>query len=546
MKFPFAFGIALVVGLNTQVRAETVERYGLFETALTASGTCANPYVDLVAEASFTAPDGRRLCITPLFWDGGDTWRLRFSPSQTGKWTWTTRSRNTGLDGKSGSFLVIDGPRRGSIQPLTGFPHHFQRQDGSPFWFLGDTAWALFTDNRDERHDGPAVCRYLQARAQQGFNIVHCMLLCEAGWGNAGGPPWFDLAAERINPAYWQEVDRRVAYANRQGLVVGLALAWGDKRRHESYAWGRFPGVAARQHYARYIAARYSAYDVYFLVSGEWHGEVRSRPAAEDDVRREFIAIGDTLHAADPHGRMVAIHPMTSGGSVREFNSAAWMAFGDYQQNYTDLHERVLQSRAFDKPVVNSEYGYHLRDQDGDGVPDKDNSTSLDAIRHATWDIVMAGGYAVTGFGTTYFGGHRDPGPFDLDAAKNKPWEQQIGLMQKLFTSVEWWKLAPHDELLRCATPRGKDTTELGRVAPPRTTYWCLAEPGRQSIVYARGLKTPLEIAAPAASTGRQFNPRTGALVDWQVPAADGRLKYAPPDDQDWILVLSTAGVPAP
>jgi hypothetical protein len=33
---------------------------------------------------------------------------------------------------------------------------------------------------------------------------------------------------------------------------------------------------------------------------------------------------------------------------------------------------------------------------DGGGVPDKDNSTSLDAIRHATWDLVMAGGYVVT------------------------------------------------------------------------------------------------------------------------------------------------------
>jgi hypothetical protein len=59
---------------------------------------------------------------------------------------------------------------------------------------------------------------------------------------------------------------------------------------------------------------------------------------------------------------------------------------------------------------VNSEYGYFLRDQSGDSVPDKDNSTSARQC-HASWDIAMAGGYIVTGFGTTYFGSSRDPGP---------------------------------------------------------------------------------------------------------------------------------------
>jgi hypothetical protein len=81
------------------------------------------------------------------------------------------------------------------------------------------------------------------------------------------------------------------------------------------------------------------------------------------------------------------------GALFREFNEARWMDFGDYQQNYADLHTRALESRRLGKPVVNSEYGYLLRDQNGDAVPDKDNSTSLESMRFATWDIVMAGAY---------------------------------------------------------------------------------------------------------------------------------------------------------
>jgi hypothetical protein len=371
------------------------------------------------------------------------------------------------------------------------------------------------------------------------------MLLSEAGWGNSGGMPFHDLRAQKINPAYWQEVDQRVAFANEQGLVAGLVLAWGDKRKQEPFAWRMFRGPEARTRYARYVAARYGAYAVYFLVSGEWHAEVRTRPSSETAVKREFVEIGDALAAADPHGRMIAIHPMTRHGSVREFNQAAWMSFGDYQQNYRDLHSRLLESRSYDKPVVNSEYGYYLRDSNGDGKPDKDNSISLKAIRSASWDLVMAGGYIVTGFGTTYFGGHRDPGPFNLNAEQNREWEQQIGLIKDFFTMTQWWKLNPHDELLECDIPRGQDGRQLDRTVPPETTYWCLAEPGRLYLIYGRGLAQPLRLSleeSASAWKGRQFNPRTGELTQLTVRIEKDQFVYQPPDEQDWVVALQPEG----
>jgi hypothetical protein len=411
-------------------------------------------------------------------------------------------------------------------------------------WFMGDTAWALFTDDRDEQHDRSAAEKYLRTRAAQGFNVVHSMVLSEAGWGNCGGAPFDNMAQETINPGYWREMDHRVAYANEQGIVVGLAIAWGDKRKQEPFAWRRFPGLEPRKRYARYVAARYGAYDVYYLVSGEWHAEVRTRPSTEGEVKREFVEIGNALAAADPHGRMIGIHPMTAQGSVREFNDAAWMSFGDYQQNYRDLHQRVLDSRAFNKPVVNSEYGYYLRDRDGDGTPDKDNSTDLQSIRHASWDIVMAGGYFITGFGTTYFGGNRDPGPFDLDAPKNDPWERQIALIKKLFVGLDWWKLTPHDSWLTCETPRGKDRRQLGRTSPPRTTYWLLAEPGRCYLAYARGLAGELKLELGPNAEGeyraRLYDPRSGAIrpVGGKHELRD-TFTWTPPDSDDWVLHLA-------
>lgn len=543
-----AWILALVAML---VIAADVERHGFFEASFQAASQYANPYTNLDAEAELKLPDGstRRL---PLFWDGGDVWKLRVSPDATGEWSFTVRSKDPGLGGKSGGFTCVTSNKRGSVEPMKEFPHHFQYQDGTPLWFMGDTAWALFTDNAEEKHDRAAAENYLRVRASQGFNVVHAMVLSEAGWGNSGGLPFKDMAAQTINPGYWREMDHRVGYANEQNLVVGFALAWGDKRKQEPFAWRMFPSVAARKRYARYIAARYGAYDVFFLVAGEWHGEVRTRPSTEAAVKKEFFEIGDALAAADAPHRMIGIHPMSRQGSVREFNEAEWMSFGDYQQNYHDLHARILESRRFNKPVVNSEYGYHLRDQNGDGVPDKDNSTTLAAIRHASWDIATAGAYFITGFGTTSFGGHRDPGPFDVDAAKNDEWEKQAGFIQQLFTGLEWWKLEPHDELLAGATPRDPDGGRRDRtrprqgilVEPPAATYWCLADPGKQYLLYARGLKQPvtLHVEGGGGLHAHLFDPRTGKFRDLAAAPRDGRFEFQPPDEQDWVVVSAGRG----
>ena len=157
-------------------------------------------------------------------------------------------------------------------------------------------------------------------------------------------------------------------------------------------------------------------------------------------MKSDFVALGNALQSVNANGRMIGIHPMTPHGSTREFRDAAWMSFADYQQNYFELHARVLESRRVAKPVVNGEYGYYLRDADGDGVVDKHHSYSAADMRNATWDIVMAGGYVVTGFGSTYMGGHRHPTAFLPEDPKNEPWIAQIGVMKTFFTGFDWWR----------------------------------------------------------------------------------------------------------
>jgi hypothetical protein len=296
---------------------------------------------------------------------------------------------------------------------------------------------------------------------------------------------------------------------NSKGITAGLMLAWANGVP----SWESFSSDTARLRYARYAVARYSAYNLVFIVSGEWD---------ESGTKDMYLAIGNEIKSNDPHHRMIAIH---STGSVEEFATETWMSFGDYQQLYTSLHANILNARDHNKPVVNSEYAYYLRDQDGDGIVDKPNSATLIDIRNATYDIIMAGGYFVTGWGTTYMGGSRDPGPFNPDDPRNDEWEEDVQHIRTLFTGLKWWKLRPNDGLL----------------SGPGIHY-CLAEIGKQYLAYVRDSSGAISLslggAAAATYSVRRFDPRTGAYSFLFNYSGSGPVTLSPPDSQDWVFVL--------
>jgi PKD repeat protein len=483
--------------------AVDVPRFGVFEQAFTQSGSPANPYASISATVTFNRPGGGTRTI-PMFWDGGATWRVRFSPDATGTWSFTTSSGDGGLNAKSGSFNCVASSGKGGIRLRSSAPYHFEHQDGSPFWFFGDTMWRAGESDSSENLSRSTVFHYVDVRAAQGFNYVHSNMGKSAA-SNEGGTIWDGAAGQKVRPSFFQEMDTRVNYFNSKGITVGYMLAWAQD-------WDDY-GEPERLRYARYVVARYSARNVVFIVSGEYN---------ETLTAADYRKIGQEIEATDPHQRMTAIH---STGAVETFANDAWMDFGDYQQIYSNLHGAILGARDHNKPVVNSEYAYFLRDQDGDGVVDKPNSATLQEIRDASYDIVMAGGYFVTGWGTTYFGGTRDPGPFDVDASKNDPWEEDVQWIRKVFTGLEWWKLQPSDSLLGGSGTR-----------------YCLAETGRQYLAYVRGNSgtnaLSLGGAASATYSVRRFDPRTGAYAALADYTGTGPVTLDPPDGQDWLFEL--------
>jgi hypothetical protein len=501
----------VIVQVNNISQRE-IPALGIFEQGFIHSGNYQNPYTEVEATATFTNPQGKTQTI-PLFWDGGKTWKLRFSPNIEGTWKWSVKSNDSGLNNQSGSFKTIAAQSKGGIQVNPKYPHHFSYQDGTPFWLLGDTHWTLYNSIPKEKLDQNSVKEYIDQRAKQGFNYIHSNLMSRAT--NEGGSAFDNLSEQTLNPGYWQEVDSRIKYLNKKGITAMLFLSWA-KDGGSKNDWKAFPNEEARLRYARYIMARYSAFNVAFTVAGEWN---------EYGNKSMYEKIAQEMVKFDPHQRLIGIHPGESSYSVAEFATEDWMSFGDYQQNYKKLYERVLENLKYNKPVINSEYAYYLRDQNKDGKVDKPNSATLDEIRHASWDIVMAGGYFVTGWGTTYFGGIRDPGPFNVNDPKNDDWETQVQQIPKLFKNLDWWKFKPLEK----------------RIKGEGTNY-VLGNENQQYIVYVRDTNKPLSLSLTSETTGsysiQLYNPRLGKFSELPNFKGKDSIILQPPSQEDWVFVI--------
>ena len=108
------------------------------------------------------------------------------------------------------------------------------KQDGSPFFYLADTAWGLFHFNRED------VDLYLKTRAAQRFTAIQAIVAHYGGLDspNAYGESVFlNKDPAHPNEAYFQQVDYVVNEAESLGLYVALVPLWCKEYVNEK---GRF------------------------------------------------------------------------------------------------------------------------------------------------------------------------------------------------------------------------------------------------------------------------------------------------------------------
>jgi len=225
------FAALLFVSAGAGAADKTVATYERFEAVFESATAYSNPVQEASLTAAFTSPRGEKFTV-PGFWDGGKIWRARFLPTGPGKWKFETTcsdKANKGLHGQTGEFtataartnnpLALHGPIR-----VSNDGRYFEHADGTPFFWLGDTAWngALLSTE-------PEWAQYIKERRRQKFTVVQFVT---TQWRAAPeGDEYKQMAFTgsdkiTINPAFFQRLDEKVDALNRAGLVAAPVLLW--------------------------------------------------------------------------------------------------------------------------------------------------------------------------------------------------------------------------------------------------------------------------------------------------------------------------------
>ena len=567
------------------------------EITLTARNSYANPYTQVDVWVDLEGPGFSKRVYG--FWRGGDRFAVRVVATGPGTWHWHSGASvdDGGLAGHQGSFyvepwheeeLAANPLRRGFLEP-TPNGRALQHPDGTPFFLLGDTWWSIGTWRYawrpdDEDHGiGPdmGLKEMIRFRKAQGYNCIAIIAALPA-WANDGRPAtivadgisirnaWQNLTTgsakdmtdskgrqpfeypgrvpgyedvfpdvDRINPAYFDELDEKLTYLNSQGFVGFVE----PTRRDHSVAWKKYYDWP--ESYARFVHYIWSRYGAHNVILSPIHLDYLGHSVPPEDYAAAIDLLLDR-YGMPPFVKLVSANPHES--VRRNFGNPPWLTLhmagnGErYHDSYDEWIGEDFRSEP-PKPALNGEphYAgwYDTRGGPTGGTPEDD----LD-IRSAMYGSVLCGGLAGHIYGASgLWGGDVEP------YAKYKMWEgiefksgAQLQYVRDFVTSIglAYRDLVPHRELV-APNETGPARSFRGWVFTART------EDLRHFLMYFepdyKGEPVVSGAAPGAAYAVKGFDPETGEWLEWAggrvVADARGSIRLpAPPRDRDLAVRL--------
>ncbi len=422
-------------------------------------------------------------------------------------------------------------------------PNHrfLQHEDGTPFFWLGDTAWLLFS-----RLDRAEAERYLENRRQKGFNVVQVMVLQGATMASPSGVPALidgDPARPNLAPAdnFWDHADWIIDKAAEKGIYVALVPAWGYLARQGQLNQSN---VVA---YSTFLARRYrNRPNIFWLVGGDTRGSEQTAV---------WNAMGRTLKAEDPN-HLATFHPFGRMQSSTWFHDQPWLDFNMFQSGHRRYDQDTDSPRRYGednwrfvredlaktppKPVLDGEPSYENIPQ-GLHDPKEPYWTAADARRYAWWSV-LAGAFGHT-YGDNAVMQFHKPGLDGAYGVKNywyeaidDPGAGQMHFLKDLLLSRPYFDRVPDPEAV------------IG--AAQRKAYDHIAVSRGKDYLFAYSYTgTPFELRLGRIDgprvRARWYSPRDGSTREIATFANRGTRRFSPPGPpspgNDWVLLLDDA-----
>ncbi len=393
--------------------------------------------------------------------------------------------------------------------------------DGTPFFYLGDTAWELF-----HRLTLAEAEEYLEDRRRKGFTVIQAVVVSEFDGltePNANGDlPFVDGDPARPDEGYFRAVEEIVDAAARRGILIGVLPTWGSKVGSAGGREAPFHAGNARA-YGRMLGARLrSRPNVIWILGGDRPADPPHLP-----VWREMAA---GLAEGDGGRHLRTYHPVGGRSSSAWLHGETWMDFHMIQSSHgrRDQDNALLVDHDYalrpPKPTMDAEAPYE--NHPVNWKPELGRFDDVD-VRQAAYWAVLAGACGHT-YGCNdvwqFYTPTREPlmsGCLMWREALSLPGSGQMLHLRRLLESRPYLSRVPAQELIIAGE----------RVRAARGDGYVLAYLPRGGTVSLR-LK--------GAGTASWYDPRTGAWVA-AGPFAAGPCKFAAPSEgrgHDWVLVL--------
>lgn len=523
-----------------------VPKWSRFERTFQSSVAYTNPIQNAELRVVFTSPSAKSRLVYG-FWDGERAWKVRFAPNEVGRWFYSTSCsdrKNGGLHNQAGTFIctATTGRTRFDQHGPVGISrdgHYLAHEDGTPFFWLADTAWNGALLSKPEEWEF-----YIHERKRQKFTAVQWV---STQWrasphGDREGELAFTGQDQiAINPRFFQKLDQKLDALNRAGLLGAPVLLWANPGRTNPLA---SPGFALQEaeaiKLARYQIARWGANQALWILGGD--GDYRGPKAGR------WKRIGRGVFEDEPHAPVV-MHPGGLHWILDEFPDEKWLNVQGYQSGHGD-DDRTLKwifagppssdwRKPPARPFLNLEppYENHVAYQSQTRI------SPLTVRRAVYWSLLNAppagvtyGGHGVWGWddGTKPPTDHPSTGvPLPWTQALRMPAAEQMAYVASFFTAFDFWRLRPAPEIL--ASQPG-DTAARRHIAAART------ESGDLAVIYVPEDRTVdvFEKSLPPQFQASWYNPRSGQVGTVVAVVNDRSIQFATPGEGDWLLLFKS------
>ena len=321
--------------------------------------------VDATLTAELTRSDGETTQAVG-FYDGGNTYTLRFTAPAPGEWTYRTASSIGELNGLTGK-LVVGAPqpgRKGGIRIDPRAPRNFVHENGGTYYPICYEVDWLFALDAENPEDIPRTRQCVESMAKNGFNqVIMNVFAYDVTWGKDpglksehefGAPTVFPFGGNntapdpsRLNIESFQRLDRVIGHLNDRGIAAHLMIYVWNKEVN----WPKADSVEDNR-YFDYVVKRYQGFpNLVWDISKEALGYGHDDPAY---ITRRI----ERLRNLDVHRRLVTVHDY---GYCR--NHPEHIDFISVQLWSSELYGVMTKVRSEfpEQPVLNIEHGGYER-----------------------------------------------------------------------------------------------------------------------------------------------------------------------------------------